>query len=137
VEERLPDPVPDESPRTAARVWVGTLALVLLSLTCSLLAPLLQQRRIGAVRAGIDRSADPGRTLVTGIRFSLAREMAALRGIAASELERIFLEFYRIPSGGDLAAAGEVGRGAVFTLRLPADRRGTAAGPQPAAPSGA
>ncbi len=77
-------------------------------------------------------------------------------GIAGSELERIFLEFYRIPESGgegsglglaisrriarllsgDFTVASGVGRETIFTLRLPATNwREATSGPQPAATS--
>ncbi|HEX7240515.1 MAG TPA: ATP-binding protein [Longimicrobiaceae bacterium] len=95
IEESVLDPVPTEAPRRAGRAWIGSLALglVLVSLTLSLLAPVLVQRRIGAVRAEIDGSADPARTLVSGIQFALAREMSALRGFLITGQEE-FLEAY-------------------------------------------
>ncbi len=92
--ERGLDAVPDE-PRRARPAWIGSLALglVLVSLTLSVLAPVLLQRRIDAVRAEIDESADPGRTLVTGIQFALAREMSALRGFLLTSRAE-FLDVY-------------------------------------------
>jgi signal transduction histidine kinase len=62
--------------------FMGILALafVLVSLAASLIAPFVLQRGIDRIRAEVDDGADPARTLVTGIQFSLAREMSALRG---------------------------------------------------------
>jgi signal transduction histidine kinase len=64
-------------PRSAG---VFALAFVLVSLAASLVAPLVLQRRIETIRAEVDGMADPGRTLVMGVQFALAREMSALRG---------------------------------------------------------
>jgi signal transduction histidine kinase len=78
----LQDPSPDtiRVPRRPHRLATVALAFVLLSLAALLLAPVLLQRRIDRIRAEVDAGADPARTLVTGVQFTLARQMSALRG---------------------------------------------------------
>lgn len=73
------------------------LAFVLVSLAASLLAPVALQRKIDRIRAEVDEGADPARTLVTGIQFSLAREMSALRGYLITG-DVHFLETYAAAS---------------------------------------
>lgn len=78
----MQDPSPEavRVPRKPHRLASVALAFVLLSLAASLLAPVVLQRRIDRIRAEVDAGADPARTLVTGVQFTLARQMSALRG---------------------------------------------------------
>ncbi|HLL81858.1 MAG TPA: ATP-binding protein [Longimicrobium sp.] len=78
----MPDPPRNEVEIRGRPRFMGILALafVLVSLAASLITPFVLQRGIDRIRAEVDEGADPARTLVTGIQFSLAREMSALRG---------------------------------------------------------
>lgn len=80
------DPAPTVAPGDGSPLrrsdWTGRVALlfVLVSLAALVIAPLLVQRAVERVRESIEEQAEPGRTLVTRLQFSLAREMSALRG---------------------------------------------------------
>jgi signal transduction histidine kinase len=74
-----------EEPRMPGRVASGrmvrvALGFVILSLAALVLVPVLVQRRIEALRLEVDTGAEPARTLVTQVQFSLAHQMSALRG---------------------------------------------------------
>jgi signal transduction histidine kinase len=76
---------PDPDPRPAARPWLAhaALAFVVLTLGALVAVPLLVQRRVDALRAGIEAS-EPARTLVSRLRFDLVREISALGDAAAA-----------------------------------------------------
>jgi signal transduction histidine kinase len=105
----VPDPSPHtvRIPRKPRRLGALALAFVLLSLAASLLAPVLLQRRIDQIRTEVDESADPARTLVTGIQFALARQMSALRGyLIAGDSQ--FLSLYEEASRQEGEAHGRL-----------------------------
>jgi signal transduction histidine kinase len=89
------------------RAGILALAFVLLSLIASLAAPLVLQRRIDAIRAEVDGWADPGRTLVTGVQFALARQMSALRGYLITA-DSGFLATYTAASREEVEALGSL-----------------------------
>jgi signal transduction histidine kinase len=76
MDERRPGPRSVDGP-----VWAGRLALlfIFVALAVQAVAPMLLQRRLAPVRQQA-AAADEARTLVSRIQFSLASQMAALRG---------------------------------------------------------
>lgn len=60
----------------------ASLGVIFLSLVALIVVPIVVQDRIDALRAEIDRTADPARERVEALRYHVAREMALARGYA-------------------------------------------------------
>jgi signal transduction histidine kinase len=89
------------------RAGVLALVFILLSLVALLVAPAVLQLRIDRIRAEVDAAADPARTLVTGIQFTLARQMSALRGYLITG-DSSFLATYGDASRQEVQAYGQL-----------------------------
>lgn len=85
------------------RAGVLALVFVLLSLAALLVAPAVLQLRIDRIRAEVDAAADPARTLVTAVQFTLARQMSALRGYLITG-DSSFLATYAAASRQELGS---------------------------------
>ncbi len=76
MDKRRPAPRPVDGPLWAARL---ALLFIFVALVVQAVAPVLLQRRLAPLRQQAE-AADEARTMVSRIQFSLASQMAALRG---------------------------------------------------------
>lgn len=81
----MPDDIPTRQTPPRVQPWVGRVALsiVLLTLATLVVVPILVQNRVQSLRERI-RAAEPTRTLVVRLQFSLVQEMAAMSDLLLS-----------------------------------------------------